>query len=92
MSPIFSLALNRFTAKALSAVCIAFFLVGCDGRDKEAPNVQLITPAFDGLDAQYGDFLFVQFTATDNQADGGIWTVELRKGDGVSVRTSQIGL
>ena len=92
MSPLFSIAWNRFAAKALSAVCITFFLVGCGGRDKEAPNVQLITPAFDGLDAQYGEFLFVQFTATDNQADGGIWTVELRKGDGVSVRTSQIGL
>ena len=92
MSPLFSIAWNRFAAKALSTVCITFFLVGCGGRDKEAPNVQLITPAFDGLDAQYGEFLFVQFTATDNQADGGIWTVELRKGDGVSVRTSQIGL
>ena len=92
MSPLFSFAWNRFAAKALSAVCITFFLVGCGGRDKEAPSVQLITPAFDGLDAQYGEFLFVQFTATDNQADGGIWTVELRKGDGVSVRTSQIGL
>ena len=92
MSSLFSIAWNRFAAKALSAVCIAFILVGCGGRDKEAPSVQLITPAFDGLDAQYGDFLFVQFTATDNQADGGIWTVELRKGDGVSVRTSQIGL
>lgn len=92
MSPLFSFAWNRFATKALSAVCITFFLVGCGGRDKEAPSVQLITPAFDGIDAQYGEFLFVQFTATDNQADGGIWTVELRKGDGVSVRTSQIGL
>lgn len=77
------------TALALWAI---FLLSGCAGRDKESPAVQIITPAYDGMDAQFGDVLFVQFTATDDRDDGGIWSVELRKGDGVSVRTSQIGL
>tara|TARA_B100001093_G_scaffold377351_1_gene362587 strand:- start:1064 stop:2398 length:1335 start_codon:yes stop_codon:yes gene_type:complete len=77
------------TALALWAV---FFLLGCEGRDKESPAVQIIAPAYDGMDAQFGDVLFIQFTATDDRDDGGIWTVELRKGDGVSVRASQIGL
>jgi|TARA_B100000768_G_scaffold180525_1_gene200751 hypothetical protein len=71
---------------------VSLLFSGCGSRDKEPPSVQLISPAFDGLDVQFGDILFVQFTGTDNRADGGIWKVELRKGDGVSVRTAQIGL
>lgn len=81
---------------AISLAAIAIWTVslfsGCSGRDNESPAVQIIVPAYDGMDAQFGDVLFVQFTATDDRDDGGIWTVELRKGDGVSVRSSQIGL
>ena len=84
-----TLSMMISTALALWAV---FFSLGCEGRDKESPAVQIIAPAYDGMDAQFGDVLFIQFTATDDRDDGGIWTVELRKGDGVSVRASQIGL
>lgn len=72
--------------------CIGIGFSSCQSRDKEPPELMLVTPAFDGLNVQYGGVMFVQFTATDNQADGGIWKVELRKADGVTVRTSQVGL
>jgi len=67
------------------------FITGCD-RDKEPPNVLIIEPAFDGLDVQFGDDFFVEFEVTDDRTDGGIWRVELRAGDGVTVRTAQAGL
>jgi hypothetical protein len=77
---------------AAIVACAGIGFSSCQSRDKEPPELVLVTPAFDGLNVQYGGVMFVQFTATDNQADGGIWKVELRKADGVTVRTSQIGL
>ncbi len=82
----------RVSNALLYPLCIILLFMGCEGKDREAPTVQLITPAYDGLDATYGEFLFVQFSAMDDRAEGGFWTVELRREDGVTVRTSQIGL
>lgn len=65
---------------------------GCGPRDHEAPDVVVIEPAYDGMDVRFGDIIFVQFEANDDQDDGGIWRVELRQEDGVSVRTAQTGM
>ena len=89
---IFRASFPRIYRKGAVAILIGFFLSGCNGRDKESPSVQITSPAYDGMDAQFGDVLFVQFTATDDRDDGGVWTVELRRGDGVSVRAAQLGL
>ena len=89
---IFRASFPLICRKGAVAILIGFFLSGCDGRDKESPSVQITSPAYDGMDAQFGDVLFVQFTATDDRDDGGVWTVELRRGDGVTVRAAQLGL
>lgn len=66
-------------------------LSSCD-RDKTAPDVSITEPAYDGKDIQYGDVFIVQFEATDDREDGGLWRVELRAGDGATVKTAQVGL
>ena len=66
-------------------------LSSCD-RDKTAPDVRITEPAYDGKDIQYGDVFLVEFEATDDREDGGLWRVELRAGDGATVKTAQVGL
>jgi len=76
----------------LTSILFGFLLItGCD-RDKEPPSVLISEPGFDGMDVQFGDVFFVEFEVTDDRSDGGIWRVELRASDGVTVRTAQAGL
>lgn len=75
----------------LGFLWIVAVLVGCD-RDKEPPKVHITEPAYDGSDVAFGDIFFVEFEIIDDQADGGLWRVELRKSDGITARTAQAGL
>lgn len=70
----------------------AWFAAGCGSKDREAPDLVVTEPAYDGMDIRFGDIIFVQFEANDDREDGGIWRVELRKEDGVSVRAAQTGM
>lgn len=64
---------------------------GCN-RDKTPPTIAISEPAYDGKDIQYGDLFFVEFAATDDLEDGGLWRVEMRGADGITPKTAQAGL
>lgn len=64
---------------------------GCN-RDKTPPTIAITEPAYDGKNIQFGDIFFVEFAATDEIEDGGLWRVELRGADGITPKTAQAGL
>ncbi|MGA0434168.1 MAG: hypothetical protein ACO3MV_00740 [Flavobacteriales bacterium] len=81
----------NFRHQPIILLLIGALAFGCN-RDNEVPEILLSEPAFDGFHVQFGDLLFVEFEVSDAQGDGGIWRVELRAGDGVSVKTAQAGI
>lgn len=64
---------------------------GCN-RDKTPPTIAVTEPAYDGKDIQFGEVFFVEFEATDDLDDGGLWRVEVRGADGITPKTAQAGL
>ena len=72
-----------------SILLLAF--AGCN-RDKTPPSIAITEPAYDGESIQFGDLFFVEFAATDDLDNGGLWRVEIRGADGITPKTAQAGL
>lgn len=80
--------------RILSLLISSFLLLslaGCN-RDKTPPSIVVTEPAYDGQNVQFGDLFFIEFEATDDREDGGLWRVELRGADGITPRTAQAGM
>ena len=74
-------------------ICSILLLLATScNRDKTPPTIAVTEPAYDGKNIQFGDLFFVEFAATDDVEDGGLWRVELRGADGITPKTAQAGL